>query len=286
MEKVAFVLLFCGLSAFSQQQAQVWAIPATPDGGVTGELLAGLTAAKPHAALVGVTDQVFPHIAVGGGWSTIITIVNISTQTVSFTNRFYADDGSPLTVSFFNYPQSDLTTTSAAAGLLPPGSSFNFALFSNDPLTKSGWASMEYTGGRIGGYAIFRQSITGRATFEALTPVSAYDDYKFYMSFDNIQGFVTAIALVNPASNLTSHVTISARDLDGNPVGSTTITLPPHGHAAFVLSDLLPFLANRLGTLYVQSDINRLSAIGIRLNGLGGFAFTSVPIMNWVGMFP
>lgn len=275
--KAIVIVVMSGLLGYAQQaEPRVWAI--SPDERIT------LT---PEDALVGATDQVFPHIATGGSWSTIITIVNISTQTVNFTNHFYAEDGSPMTVSFYNYPQAVLTTTTAAAGSLPPGTSFNFLLFSSSPNLQVGWASLEYVGtGRIGGYAIFRQSVTGRATFEALTPLSAYDDYKFFMSFDNIEGFITAMALVNPASNSSNNVTITATDLSGHAVASTTVTLPPHGHMSFAVSDLMPALANQLGTLYVQSDINRLSGMGLRFNGLGGFAFTSIPIMNWIGMFP
>jgi hypothetical protein len=117
------------------------------------------------------------------------------------------------------------------------------------------------------------------------SPLSPYDDYKFYMPFDNIQGFVTAISLVNPATNFTGHVTITALDLEGNFIDQTIVTMLPGTHTAFILADRLA-LANRLGTLYVKSDITRLAALGLRFNNLGGFAFSSIPIMNWSGMFP
>ena len=239
-------------------------------------------------AFVGPTDGVFPHLATGGGWETIIVILNMSNASVPFKMRFYGQDGNPMPVTFRNYPELQLTTTAAAEGQLRPGGSFNFALFSSTPDTRVGWASLEYnatTTTRLGGYAIFRQKVTGRADYEAVVPLSAYDDFKFYMPFDNIQGFITAMALTNPASNATNRITIRARDLNGDLITQTEITLPPSGQTAFVLTDRLPELANRLGTIYVESSLNRLSGLGIRFNAAGGNAFSSIPILNWSGMF-
>jgi hypothetical protein len=279
--KLVLPLIYCSLLCAAQE---TFVEPIGPqENHIQGARLEP-TVITPKAAFVGPTDQIFPHIAMGGGWETVIVITNISTSTVNFTQRFYAEDGSPMSVTFKDYPNSNITTTTAAQGTLPPGTSFNFALFSVTPDLHVGWATLQYDPsiGRLGGYAIFRLLVPGRSPYESLVPLSAYDDYKFYLPFDNIQGFITAMALVNPAANLASHVTITATDLQGNFIDQTTVTLPPNGHVAFAVSSVLPALANRLGTLYVTSDTNRLSAMGIRFNGA---AFSSIPIMNWVGMF-
>ena len=57
------------------------------------------------------------------------------------------------------------------------------------------------------------------------------------------------------------------------------------GGLAFVLADRIPILGSQTGALYIQSDQNQLSALGIRMNVAGGRTFTSIPILNWSGMF-
>ena len=42
----------------------------------------------------------FPHLAVGGGWQTTFTYVNVSSQAVTCDTSFFADDGSPLRIAF------------------------------------------------------------------------------------------------------------------------------------------------------------------------------------------
>jgi hypothetical protein len=234
-------------------------------------------------ALVQQTDQVLPHIASGGGWETVVVIVNMSAVAVDFTQRFYDESGRPMQVTFRTFPEGKIITTSASQGHLSPNASFNFALFDSTPNLQVGWASLEYDSSkaRLGGYSAFRLK-AGGVINEGLVPFSSYDDVNFMMPFDNIQGFATGLALCNPGANLTSHVRIVAMDLDGKQISSDLITIPPSGHVSFVLADRMPSLAGRTGTLGVVSDTTRLSAVGIRMNVAGGMTFTSIPVMNWV----
>jgi hypothetical protein len=170
---------------------------------------------------------------------------------------------------------------------LSPGSSFNFALFDVKPATQVGWAVVEYdsSNARLGGYAIFRQRISGRPDFEALSPLSSDSDSRFYLPVDEIQGFVTAMAICNPASNTSTNVLLQMLSMDGVEIARRNITLAPGAQMAFTIQDYFPQMANRLGTLYVSGSSNRLSALGLRFNTSGGSAFSSIPIMNWPGMF-
>jgi DDE domain len=54
----------------------------------------------------------------------------------------------------------------------------------------------------------------------------------------------------------------STLDLSGALIDRTTLTLPPSGQRAFALTEIMPSLANKLGTLYVQSDITSMSGLG------------------------
>src|SRR6476646_2011888 len=51
----------------------------------------------PKASFVPSTATVFPHIATGGGWETVVVIVNMSATTpVDFTASFYDEAGAPM----------------------------------------------------------------------------------------------------------------------------------------------------------------------------------------------
>ncbi len=234
-------------------------------------------------ALVQHTDMVLPHIATGGGWETVVVIVNLSSTGLDFTQSFYDDYGRPMNVTLRTYPDGKLITTSATKGYLPAHASFNFSLFDSTSYTQVGWATLEYDSskGRLGGYSAFRLK-AGGVINEGLVPLSSYDDTEFMMPFDNLEGFATGLALCNPGANMSVHATILALDLNGNQIAKDTVTIPPSGHTAYVLTDRMPSLAGRTGTLVVDGDTTRLSAVGIRMNVAGGMTFTSIPVMNWI----
>lgn len=192
--------ILLGVVLCATSMAQDVRVLAPEPNHIIGAPLSGAMKSKDstRSALVGKTDQIFPQIATGGGWETVMVIVNMSRNTMSYTQRFYSSQGQPMNVTFRTYPEGRLVTGTAIEGTLRPGSSFNFALFDSTATTQTGWATLAYdtSAGRLGAYSVFRQRTPTGAQFEALIPVSAYDDTSFFMSFDNIQEFTTAIALV------------------------------------------------------------------------------------------
>ncbi|MEP7362868.1 MAG: hypothetical protein ABI972_06400 [Acidobacteriota bacterium] len=237
-------------------------------------------------AAVQPSDQVFPHIAVGGGWRTTIVIVNIGTPATNFELRFYGQDGKPLPVTFSNPPLGEIITTTSVQGRLTPGASFHYEIVDSGPL-RTGWATLAYDSAqtRIGGYATFRQTVTGRPDFEALVPLSALDDYKFFMPFDNRPGVATAMAIANPDPTRSITVTLQFLDIDGKLIRTESLLLPPLGQTSFSIAERFTPLAGQVGTIYAQGSLDRLSALGLRFNTGAGNAFSSIPIMNWSGMF-
>jgi hypothetical protein len=283
--KLAFALL--AVSTLSAEDSY-WAPISAPPNPIVGRSTSAVSKTAEKFAFVGSSDLVFPHIAAGGGWETVIVIVNMSVRTMEYRTYFYDDAGKPMRVTFKNYPEGRTETDSGIISRLPLGASFNFSLFDTGGPTQVGWAVLDYdtTVGRLGGYAIFRQRIAGRTAIpEALVPLSAADDTAFFMPFDNIQGFDTAMAIVNPAANLDNQINFTFLGLNSSIIGRAELTLPPGGHIAFTLRDKFPLLplSHQLGTVIVESSLNRLSAIGIRFNDTGTFA--SIPIMNWADMF-
>ena len=61
------------------------------------------------------TAYYFPHLAMGGGFQSVLTLVNYSPQAVTCQTNFLADDGTPLPDSFGGAAPSSRTD------LLPPG---------------------------------------------------------------------------------------------------------------------------------------------------------------------
>jgi hypothetical protein len=271
--------IIMGPTMFAQGNA-IEGVEATPNQ-ITGSYRTTINITP--RALVQRTDTVFPHIATGGGWETVMVIVNIGQTAVDFEQHFYDESGNPMSVTLRTFPEGQIITTNATKGHLNAGSSFNFALFDATPNLQVGWASLNYdsSSGRLGGYAAFRLK-AGGVINEGLVPLSSYDDVNFMMPFDNIEGFATGVALCNPASNMTTHATIVAFDLRGNQIASTVVAIPPSGHVSFVLADRMPSLAGLTGTLGVSSDTTRLAGVGIRMNVAGGFTFTSIPVMNYI----
>lgn len=289
MTRIIVATLYCTTS--------IWAEQATWKMLDSNEVVQVQTAARadapftntkqsaPRQAFITDRDVVFPHLAIGGGWETVIVIVNMSNRRVDYRIHYFDQGGVPMRTTIRNYPSGELASGELTVGNLPPGHSFNFSLFDDGGPTRVGWALLDYdtSGGRIGGYAIFRRLRPGPAIPEAMIPLSAYNDSIFVMPFDNIQGFDTAIAIVNPGSSLTTTITLTFLTLDGQLIRQITMRLAPGEQTAFALRDRVPEIAGRLGTLLVEGSTTRLSALGIRFSPTG--TFSSVPIMNWSGLF-
>lgn len=110
-------------------------------------------------AFIGTTTQVFPHIAIGESWETVMVVVNLSNVAVDYTQDFYNSNGTPMLVSFRTYPENVVTSATRIAARLPPGQSFNFALFDDGRPLRIGWSTLNPPSDsvRLGAYAVFRQ---------------------------------------------------------------------------------------------------------------------------------
>ena len=233
-------------------------------------------------------DFVFPHLATGGGWETVIVTVNLSRVTLNYNTYYFDQAGNPMPVTI-KASNGLLITTSATTSTLPPTASLSVPLLDDGSATKVGWAAITYdaTLGRVGGYATFRQRVEGRPDFEALVPLSSFSDYRFLLPVDERDGFQTAIAICNPGTTLISTVTLQMFDPNGHVTATNqTITLQPLQQQAFLISEKFPSMVGKRGTLYVSGDSSALSALGLSFNTPGGSAFSSIPIMNTPAMFP
>lgn len=277
-------LTACGLSAQSIRPIPWKPSPIKGNGAVKTAASAGASV----QAFFFPEDIIFPHLATGAGWETVFTLVNMSTRTVPAEILFFNQQGGELNVTIRALPSGEQAAGSAFELSLPSGGSSTFALVDTTPgQTRTGWAAVDYdtTGVRLGGFATFRQKIAGRPDFEALVPMSSYEDYIFLLPVDETQGFITALAVCNPSGTFPAVVTLEMLDTGGNTVATRTLNLAPGGHTAFPIREQFPEMAGRMGTLVVESNTDRLAGLGLRFNTAGGNSFSSVPVMNWSGLF-
>lgn len=290
MRYLALFALLCGTLSAQSIRPGVWKpspIQAGPAVAAAGSAKAAFSTAT-RKAFFEAGDVVFPHLATGDGWETEFTLVNMSESTVNFDMYFYNPQGGALSVTLRELPGTATMTDTAFEITLDSGASTTVTIVNTTPTQlRTGWAILDYNteGFRIGGSATFRQKIAGRADYEALIPMSNYADSLFLLPVNDTSGFITALALCNPASNLTANVTLQLLNTDGDEIARRTITLRPQEQLAVPLSQWFPQVTGRFATLFVESSTDRLSALGIRFNTAGGNSFSSVPIMNWKGFF-
>jgi pimeloyl-ACP methyl ester carboxylesterase len=137
-----------------------------------------------------------------------------------------------------------------------------------------GWIGLELPD-TVNGYAVFRQSVAGRADQEAVVTLAPAGATSASFPFDN-RSMVTALALVNPTASPVM-VNIAARSAGGQSIGSTLVPLGPKAKTAIALSTL-PGLAQSAGVQgtvdFATSAPGAVSALGLRFRGE---AFTSIP---------
>ena len=218
-------------------------------------------------------NRVVTHMAAGGGWSTLIELINLGSTAATYTLRFMGDGGSAQAFPLKNADtKTDLGTQSFLTGTLPVGAFASFKAQDIASTVTTGWASIdESSTGDLGALVIFEYK-TGQ---QAVVPIETSTDPRFILPFDTSSGNVMGVALVNPHSHSVA-VNILFRDFNGLTIHSESIELGPQQHTSFLLASRFPSLAGRAGTALFSTASNddAVAALGILANSAG--AFTTV----------
>ena len=218
---------------------------------------------------------VLSHIAAGGGWTTVITLVNTSSAAVPVTVALHNDDGSVLTLPVTTTQQgnSQTTTTASVSATINPNATL---LISTGQLASTvvGWADVLSTGS-LGGYAIFRQTPQTGSPSEGTVPLQSQFPSTVTVPYDNTASFVMGVALANLSASLAS-VTVTMWDDLGNQLGTQNLNFPGSGHTAFVLPNQFPLTSGKRGIVRFQAA-GGITGLGLRFSPFG--TFTSVPTM-------
>ncbi|MFB3776884.1 MAG: hypothetical protein ACE141_04710 [Bryobacteraceae bacterium] len=208
-------------------------------------------------------DNVLPQVVDGGpggqGWSTRIMLVNMGGKAGEFTLYFYKEDGTPWPLELKN--EGVVTSVTKA---IPTGGAVFLETTGKAETTSQGWAYMS-TVNWISGMAVFKAAWMPTNDAEAVVPFAGEADSTFYIPFDNRNGYVTSVALVNPYPKTTANVAVQFRNPDGTIIKDDTITLLPGQHLAFETSNRYPETAGKNGVVQFYVD----PATQVAVSGLG-----------------
>ena len=224
---------------------------------------------------VPVANGVFAHIAAGGSWTTVLSLVNTTTVPLTVTTTLYGDDGSPLIIPITTMAQgaSQTATTASVNATIKPNATLQISLGAQIPSLATGWARV-LSLGPIGGFAIFRTSSANSPVSEGTVPLQSQAVSAITIPYDNTGGFATGVALAN-LSTSSAILTATSWDASGNQLGTQNITVAAGGHTSFVASTQFPETAGVSGILVFQSSSAGIAGLGLRFSPFG--TFTSVP---------
>jgi hypothetical protein len=219
------------------------------------------------------------HIAVGGWWTTVITLVNTSASPVAVSVVLHGDDGSVLTSLSVTTTQQGVTQAATAGSVnavLNPNTTFLISAGDPTAQTVVGWADV-LSSGPVGGFAIFRLTPDSGSPSEGTVPLQTQTPSAIVLPYDDTAGFVMGVALANLSTSSAS-ITATVWDDSGTNLGSQTITIAGSGHTSFVLPTQIPLTAGKRGIVRFQtSSTSGITGLGLRFSPFG--TFTSVPTM-------
>ena len=159
----------------------------------------------------GVTS--LPHIAIGGGWKTIFTVVNLSDLSGQGELRFHAEDGTPLNVMLSSSSVQRVTSATIAV----PGHGIRVVETLGDAeATTAGWAEfvVDTTTAPLSVSCVFRRQLNPNMTFEASVPGSGNAAKPLIVPFDHTASFSTGLAVVNSSVVRAVAIPVTIRDVN------------------------------------------------------------------------
>ncbi len=233
----------------------------------------------------------FPHVAVGGGYSTVFSLVNTGDVSISGSLLLYDTSGNPLGV---NVSRSDPGAGSTGGGVLAssssqvplflsPGAATMFTVLSPEATgpAKSGWARLESIGGTVGGVATFqfRENSLLRTTAGVFSAVPL-DSAVIPVDNDNSEERFVGFAVANPNEE---EISIQLVVSDSGGTELYLVRPPPlnplaaHGQVAAYLHEYLASARTLRGSMRLTADAGKRFVV-VALQQSRGL-FTAIPVM-------
>ncbi len=227
---------------------------------------------------------VIPQIADGNGWQTELVLTNTGATATTVSLSFFQSTANGVTQSW----TPAFLETSVLQNIPVPAAS---TVFLHTPGTAAslseGWAQLQ-TGPAVSAYAIFTETVPGRQNQDG-TALAAPSVSRMLVPFENTNGFVTSIAIVN-TTGAPESVAVAMQPGSGaaaqlprsrcRPMGTSRSRCPsnfPRRRPETACSSSMPqpeFLADR-AALQSDGSIHRVARVcGNRIAGdlhRGGF---------------
>ncbi len=185
-----------------------------------------LQAAVPYAIGSDVTTTAFfPHVALGGGYTTVFRFVNTGSTAATGQLILTDHDGSPWPVSFSDASAASRSGISSFTTIsIPPGGTeFVTASSGASPGLMTGWARVESSGGTLGGVATYYYAPAGSPqTIVGVLSASPLSSATIPRDDDVLHERYSGFAVANPGE-----ATLTIRVLEVGADGSAVVELKP-----------------------------------------------------------
>ena len=219
----------------------------------------------------------FPHLAAGGGYTTVVALINTGTGTASATLTLTDQRGHPFRVDI-----SGIGEKSSVPATIPSGAVRTFIIHpaTGSDITTAGWASVESTGGSLSGVASFQLShgddLRSIAGVLAAQPA---DSVTIPVDNDEIEERYTGFAVANPASE-EIRLRLVLLDSQGNIVQDlappSLNPLGPQCQVAVFVHEMIPSAVRFRGSMVLASG-NQARFVATALVQNSGL-FTAIPV--------
>jgi hypothetical protein len=213
-----------------------------------------------------VTRLRIPQVVDGGAWKTTIILVNADSVPASFIVTFHQSDGTPVA-----FPLEGAGLVTQYSDTIPVGGSRTINSLGQAADLVQGWAEI-VSARSISGAAVIQQGSAGSADAEGAVRLRSKSTKHFLLPFDNTQGFITAMAILNPDATQAASVSVVFRDENGQPISNESLTLGPQTRQAFALSTQFPKSAAKRGVVEFTSAGAELAALDLRFSPRGSFS--------------
>jgi len=222
--------------------------------------------------LLGANQRILPHVVVGGGYETTVTITNLTPDAGQYTYiQFYDEAGAKWKVA------SELGSSSRFNFETGPRESVTVVFDSADKSVQSGWAMVVGEGPLLVA-ADYRFTDDFLPISKAAVLAARPDLHTIVPVAINLPAEMnTGLALVNPSA-MPADATLHLFDGQGQSVSVKTVPIPNNGKFVAFLTDeaLFPGLQELDGYLQVES----MQPLAVMAMKLEHHLFTSLPAVR------
>jgi YVTN family beta-propeller protein len=235
--------------------------------------LAGSAVRRETAAISGqpataATSYVLPEFATGGGWISLLGIVNAGGVGQQVTVTAYKEDG-----TVWNIPGNPRTISLEGNGALrgTVGDLFGFPAAT----LATGWLQVSSTLGYVSSYIAYGNTATPSFAAVTGTDATAGSQIDVFSQVAEGIGFFTGLTLVNPGAQDATLQFYTLRP-DGTTVGTATLTVKPKQRIGELFTEILPSSLLQVGGWALIRSSQPLVA-AVLFGSTNGYALANVP---------